>query len=460
MPVPILMPALSPTMTEGNIAKWLKKEGEKIVPGDIIAEVETDKATMEVEAIDEGVLSRILFNDGTENVEVNKLIGVIIQEDEKEKDVDNFIKKYDENNKKISSHEQNDSEAKEKTIKEEESIKKEEIETKHLSDNKTSFNNKETYNNSNTTILIEKEELSNDKTDNKNDRILISPLARRIAKIENINLESVKGSGPHGRIIKKDLDDFILKDNRITNVNKIDNFSSEVNSFEKVKLTNIRKTIGKRLQTSKQTIPHYYLKTSINIEKLELERKEINDYFFRNNQAIKKISLNDLLIKALALSLERVPQMNATWNEDSIIYYKNVDISVAVATDDGLYTPIIRSACKKRVSEISNEMKTLIDKARNNKLLPEEYNGGCFSISNLGMYGVDEFSAIINPPQAGILAVGGIKEELRKNNNDIISEKILNLTLSVDHRIADGAVAAKLLQNLKFYLCNALGMVV
>ena len=167
-----------------------------------------------------------------------------------------------------------------------------------------------------------------------------------------------------------------------------------------------------------------------------------------------------MLIKALAMSLEKVPEMNATWNEDSIIYYKNVDISVAVATDDGLYTPVIRSACKKRVSEISNEMKVLIEKARNNKLLPEEYSGGCFSISNLGMYGVEEFSAIINPPQAGILAVGGIKEELKINNSEIETIKTINLTLSVDHRIADGAVAAKLLQSLRFYLNNALGMVV
>ena len=450
MPIPILMPALSPTMTEGNIAKWLKKEGEKITSGDIIAEVETDKATMEVEAIDEGTLSKIIFKDGTENVEVNKLIGVIVQEDEKETDIEKFIKEFNvENNKTLENA--NKENTSEKDILEKEK-KPENIEfNEHLKN----ISNDEKIQTTNDSSLEEnKENTFSPNLLKLNDRILISPLAKRIAKIKNIDLNNIQGTGPNGRIVKKDLNKFL------SNKENKNHSTEDKNSFEKVNLTNIRKTIGNKLQQSKQNIPHFYLKCKINIGRLETARKELNEYNFKSNTKNPKISLNDIFIKALALALEKVPEMNATWNQDSIIYYNNVDISVAVATEQGLFTPVIKSACKKRLSDISKEMKSYIEKAKSYKLKPEEYNGGSFSISNLGMYEVEEFSAIINPPQCGILAVGSINEELRKAGDKVVSEKIINVTLSVDHRIADGAIAAKLLSNLKYFLYNPLGMLV
>ncbi len=454
MPIPILMPALSPTMTEGNIAKWIKKEGEKIVPGDIIAEVETDKATMEVEAIDEGVLSKILFKDGTENVEVNKLIGIILQEGEKEEDLENFLSKHSSSKRQVKSEGKQDSnnELLSKNIQQETStIPEETQQDENVFEEKKNSNIDNIYNNSK--VNIENEELKEKKL--KNDtRLLVSPLAKRIADLKNINLHEIKGTGPNGRIVKKDLDIYLK-----SGFNK-DNLDAELNTSEKVGLTNIKKTIGKRLQLSKQNIPHFYIKSTIDIDKIENARKAINNAKEENNHLDNKISLNDLLIKALALALEKVPEMNATWNEDSIIYYQNVDISVAVATKDGLFTPVIRSACKKRISEISYDMKKFIEKAKDNKLLPEEYNGGSFSISNLGMYNIDEFSAIINPPQTGILAVGSIKHELRKKDNEIITVKTITFTLSVDHRIADGAIAAKLMNNLKFILSNPISMII
>ena len=440
MPIPILMPALSPTMTEGNIATWLKKEGEKVFPGDVIAEVETDKATMEVEAIDEGILSKIIFTDGSENIAVNKLIGVIIQDGEEENEVSSFIKNFDlsspSNDTKETEKKEGNSLVTDNLDNNDEDVSHK---TKDISENKEPPI-------SNTTI-----KRINSKD---NARILISPLAKRIASLKNIDIENISGTGPNGRIVKKDLNSFLSNQIQEKNFNSSENFS------EKVPLTNIRKTIGKRLQQSKQTVPHFYLKSTINIDSLECARNEINLFTQKNQYSIPKVSLNDLLIKALAVSLEKVPELNATWNEDSIIYYKNVDISVAVATQEGLFTPVIKNACKKKVSEISSEMKSLIEKAKNKKLLPQEYIGGSFSISNLGMFEVDEFSAIINPPQAGILAVGGIKEQLKKNDNQIIVEKTITFTLSVDHRIADGAIASNLLKNLKFVLHNPIGMIV
>ena len=440
MPIPILMPALSPTMTEGNIATWLKKEGEKVSPGDVIAEVETDKATMEVEAIDEGILSKIIFTDGSENIAVNKLIGVIIQDGEEENEVSSFIKNFDLS---LPSNDTKEIEKKEGNSLVTDNLDNNDEDVSHKT--KDISENKEPPI-SNTTI-----KRINSKD---NARILISPLAKRIASLKNIDIENISGTGPNGRIVKKDLNSFLSNQIQEKNFNSSENFS------EKVPLTNIRKTIGKRLQQSKQTVPHFYLKSTINIDSLECARNEINLFTQKNQYSIPKVSLNDLLIKALAVSLEKVPELNATWNEDSIIYYKNVDISVAVATQEGLFTPVIKNACKKKVSEISSEMKSLIEKAKNKKLLPQEYSGGSFSISNLGMFEVDEFSAIINPPQAGILAVGGIKEQLKKNDNQIIVEKTITFTLSVDHRIADGAIASNLLKNLKFVLHNPIGMIV
>ncbi len=430
MPIPILMPALSPTMTEGNVATWIKRIGDNIKPGDIIAEVETDKATMEVEAIDEGVLASILYKDGSEGVPVNSLIGVITLENENENDVNNFIDTFKSNNNKseetaLEVNENNDDVIKTNTKEKQESIDVEPPKSKSNIDD--------------------------------NEKIKISPLAKRIALHKNVDLSLINGSGPNGRIIKSDLD--IYFKNQVTATAEIYEDSLESKNIKtEIKLSSIRKTIASRLQESKQTIPHFYLKTTINVDNLVISRDQINSFLSDNYEEVIKISYNDIFIKATAEALNKVPEMNATWNESSITNYKNVDISVAVATKDGLFTPVIKNANNKKLITISREMKDFVKKARENRLAPEDYTGGCFSISNLGMYDIDEFSAIINPPQSGILAIGGIQENLILIKDKVEKAKFISFTLSVDHRIADGAAASKLLKYLKFYLNNPIGM--
>lgn len=446
MPVSILMPALSPTMTEGTVAKWLKNVGDTVKAGDIIAEVETDKATMEVESIDEGKLAKIIHNDGSENIAVNSLIGVILLEGETDSDVEKFIQDQNIN-----------------IAKPIENIE-EEIKTNIIEDDDTSNNliaqNKEE--NSFVELKNSKNnpELTVVKTNNNHNDITslsISPLAKRIADLKEINVEHIKGSGPRGRIIKRDLDEFLINDNKEVEEKPENSKLNYVQKSSKTLLTNIRKTISTRLQNSKQTIPHFYLKTKINAQEIMKAKTLFNNVDFNDKN---KISLNDIIIKAVASALKLVPEMNSTWNNDSIINYSLADISIAVASDKGLFTPVIRSACSKSISQISEEMKMLITKARDGKLLPEDYTGGSFSISNLGMYNVNEFSAIINPPQSGILAVGEIFNEVKLDAEKVIEAKIINLVLSVDHRIVDGAVAASFLKKLKLLLENPLGMLV
>ena len=446
MPVSILMPALSPTMTEGTVAKWLKNVGDTVKAGDIIAEVETDKATMEVESIDEGKLAKIIHNDGSENIAVNSLIGVILLEGETDSDVEKFIQDQNIN-----------------IAKPIENIE-EEIKTNIIEDDDTSNNliaqNKEE--NSFVELKNSKDnpELTVVKTNNNHNDITslsISPLAKRIADLKEINVEHIKGSGPRGRIIKRDLDEFLINDNKEVEEKPENSKLNYVQKSSKTLLTNIRKTISTRLQNSKQTIPHFYLKTKINAQEIMKAKTLFNNVDFNDKN---KISLNDIIIKAVASALKLVPEMNSTWNNDSIINYSLADISIAVASDKGLFTPVIRSACSKSISQISEEMKMLITKARDGKLLPEDYTGGSFSISNLGMYNVNEFSAIINPPQSGILAVGEIFNEVKLDAEKVIEAKIINLVLSVDHRIVDGAVAASFLKKLKLLLENPLGMLV
>ena len=384
MPVALLMPALSPTMTEGNIAKWIKKVGDEVVSGDIIAEVETDKATMEVEAIDEGKLASIIFPDGSENVQVNKLIGVIALEGDTEKDIEDFINK----NTDIIKENKNDTDVEENEIK--------------------SNNNKDKDNNA--SFLDEKKDLneneykstsSNNNINLDQKRIKISPLAKRIAELQEIDITKVIGTGPNGRIIKRDLEDY---NNLITSDEKKSTFNEEDNK-RVIKLSNIRKTIALRLQEAKSTIPHFYLKGKVQLDTLVSERSKLNNFLKENNEDYK-ISFNDYFIKALALSLKKVPSMNANWNNDgSVTEFNYADISVAVATDNGLFTPVVKHACTKSLENISKEVKAFAIKAKEGKLLPEDYTGGSFSISNLGMYGFEEFSAIFNPPQAGIIAI-------------------------------------------------------
>ncbi len=440
MPVALLMPALSPTMTEGNIAKWTKKVGDEIVSGDIIAEVETDKATMEVEAVDEGKLASIIFPDGAENVEVNKLIGVIAVEGDTEKDIENFIRK----NTDIIEENENDIVVESNDINPNNNEDKED--DANFQAREKDFNNKE-----NSKILSR-----NSNKNLQNERVKISPLARRIAELQEIDITKVIGTGPNGRIIKRDLEDY--KDLNTSNVSK-HTFNEDDNKNIK-KLSNIRKTIALRLQEAKSSIPHFYLKGKVQLDTLILERTKLNNFLKENNEDFK-ISFNDYFIKALALSLKKVPSMNANWNNDgSVTEFNYVDISVAVATDNGLFTPVVKHACTKSLENISREVKAFAIKAKEGKLLPEDYTGGSFSISNLGMYGIEEFSAIINPPQAGIIAIGDILEDVNVINGDFKVCKTMSYVLSVDHRIVDGAIASKLLKYFKFFINNPSAMLI
>ncbi|HJD62439.1 MAG TPA: pyruvate dehydrogenase complex dihydrolipoamide acetyltransferase [Rickettsia endosymbiont of Degeeriella rufa] len=407
MPIKLLMPALSPTMTEGNLARWLKKEGDKINPGEVIAEIETDKATMEVEAVDEGTLAKIIIPQGSQNVPVNSLIAVLIEEGEESSKIEEFIAKNNSNSPK-----------KEEISKPAETIAPQNV----------------------------KEENIATASNQNNIKVFASPLAKRLAKIQNVKLEEIKGSGPHGRIIKQDV--LSHKGGSKALNNKI--VSRNPEEYRLAPNNNIRKIIAKRLLKSKQTVPHFYLSIECNVDKLLDIREDINKSFGDDKSA--KISVNDFIILAVAKALQEVPNANASWGDDAIRYYNNVDISVAVAIENGLVTPIIRNANQKNIVDLSSEMKGLIKKARENKLTPEEFQGGGFTISNLGMYGIKNFNAIINPPQSCIMGVGSSSKRAIVKNDQIGIATIMDVTLSADHRVVDGAVGAEFLAAFKRFI--------
>jgi pyruvate dehydrogenase E2 component (dihydrolipoamide acetyltransferase) len=411
MIIEVLMPALSPTMTEGTLAKWLKKEGDSVSPGEVIAEIETDKATMEVESVEEGFIGKIFVAEGTENVQVNSLIALILEEEaDKEKLVD--------------------------------------FKPKALAAESNPQQTKEPQQSS-----TSQESKANTSETNSGERVFASPLAKRIAQQNNLDLTSISGSGPRGRIIKSDVENAAARP-QTQNANKAKMVSS--GGYETKPLSNMRKVIAKRLQESKQNIPHFYLNVECNLDKLLDLRAEIN----ANAEKDSRVSVNDLIIKATAGALRRVPEANSSWADDGIRYYNDVDISVAVAIEGGLITPIVKSADIKTLSEISSEMKDLAKRAREGKLMPEEYQGGSISISNLGMFGVEQFNAIINPPQSCILAIGaGIKKPAVVGDQIKIST-MCNITLSCDHRVVDGAVGASLLSSLKDLIENPIKMLV
>jgi pyruvate dehydrogenase E2 component (dihydrolipoamide acetyltransferase) len=429
------MPALSPTMTEGNLVAWHKQEGDTISPGEVIAEIETDKATMEVEAVDEGKLGKILISAGTEGVAVNTTIGVILEDGETLEDLkeDSKVLKP-EASKPILLN-------KFEALLEEESVQKivEDTETSSV-------------------------EILADMTiiPNQTDRVFSSPLARRMAEQAGIDIGTVKGSGPNGRIIKDDIDSILKKDSMPDDDGILaKQLSSEVTVstelagpvYEANLNTPMRKVIARRLTESKQTAPHFYMVADCEIDTLLETRSKLNEKIENG-----KISVNDLIIRASALALKQVPMANASWTEEETRVYKNVDISVAVAIDGGLITPIVKDAGNKGLKAISEEMKDLAERAKSGKLMPEEYQGGTFSISNLGMYGVKEFSAVINPPQGAILAVGmGEKRPVVKDNALSIAT-IMTCTLSVDHRVVDGAVGAQFLSAFKKLIEDPLRM--
>ena len=395
MPIQILMPALSPTMTEGNLIKWHKKEGDVIKSGELLAEIETDKATMEVEAVDEGVLAKILILAGTESVKVNTVIALLA---EKGEDITTVAQ----------------------TVVPAEKILAKIVEQKSLD-----------------TVTFAPGPLISA------DRIIATPLAKRIAKEKGVDLKTIHGSGPRGRIVNADIESYKPQ--------KVETVSSYIDQ----PISNMRKVIAKRLSESKQMIPHFYLTVDCNLDKLLKLRTEINETL---NPL--KISVNDFIIKAFALSLVKVPQANVMWMENSLRFFNTVDISVAVSIDGGLITPVLKNANIKSLKEISLEMKELAQRARDGKLKPEEYQGGSMTISNLGMYGIDEFSAIINPPQSGILAVGRAKEQVICEKGQIKTASILKATLSIDHRAIDGAMGAELISAFQNILENPLNILI
>lgn len=432
MPVSILMPALSPTMTEGTLAKWVKKEGDTIEAGDVIAEIETDKATMEVEAVDEGTLAKILIDEGTQGVAVNKMIAVLLEEGESDSELEAFLKdgtKAQDNAKPVS---------------------------KEMQQPKT-------------------EEKTQPKpasapAPNNSNRVFASPLAKRLAKDAGIDIASVKGSGPKGRVVKADIEN-AKKNGTAQNAataqgsarskpassgpdarQLADMLGMEYEAFAN---NNMRKTIASRLLESKQTVPHFYLSVECHLDNLLAIRKQMNEAA----EGAYKLSVNDFMIKASAAALKKIPDANAAWTESHIIKFKHADVSVAVATDNGLITPIIKQAENLSLSEISEQMKDLAARARDGKLKPTEYQGGTFSLSNLGMYGISQFSAIINPPQACILAIGaGEQKPVVKKDGTLGIGTLMTATLSCDHRVVDGAVGAEFLQAFKGFIENPLKM--
>ncbi len=426
----ILMPALSPTMTEGTLARWLKKEGDSIRAGDVIAEIETDKATMEVEAVDEGVLGRILVAEGSAGVKVNAPIAVLVAEGEKLPDGAAPAKPEA---------------AKPETAKPETA--------------KPGAAKPEPA----PAAPAAKPAAATPESADHGERIFVSPLARRMAHQAGIDLAQLSGSGPNGRIVKADIEAARQKPAAApTQAAAIapaaPRASAITTPHELVPHSSMRKIIARRLSEAKQQIPHFYLALDIALDALLDLRVTLNAKAPKDGPGAFKLSVNDLIIKAAAIALRRVPRVNASFTEDGIAFYRDVDISVAVAIPDGLITPIIRGADQKGLAAISVEMKTLAERARAGKLKPEEYQGGGFSISNLGMYGISAFSAIINPPQSAILAVGAGEKRAVVKGDAIAIATMMTCTLSVDHRVVDGALGAEWLAAFKAIIEDPLSL--
>ncbi|MFC4270361.1 pyruvate dehydrogenase complex dihydrolipoamide acetyltransferase [Sneathiella chungangensis] len=441
MPITITMPALSPTMTEGKLATWQAKEGDSVSSGDVLAEIETDKATMEVEAVDEGTLGKILIPAGTDNVAVNTPIAILLEEGEDASALDGYK----------AGGGAAPADAPEPATEE----KAEAAPASAPAAPAAPTSSPASEPAKNTAPGPAKSE----------DRIFASPLARRIAKDAGLDLGAIAGTGPHGRIIKADVEKSIASGGAKAPATQPAAAAAAptpaaqavtpppAGNYEEIPLTSMRKTIARRLSEAKQTIPHFYLTIECELDNLLAMRKELNarsdDY---------KISVNDFIIRASALALRKVPTANACWGGDKILQYKDVDISVAVAIEGGLITPVVRNADQKGLAAISNEMKELANKAKAGKLMPEEYQGGCFSISNLGMFGIKEFSAVINPPQAAILAIGAGEMRPVVKEGALAMANMMSVTLSCDHRVIDGALGAELLKHFKGYIQEPLTM--
>ena len=452
MPINITMPALSPTMEEGNLAKWLVKEGDKIKSGDVIAEIETDKATMEVEAVDEGTVAKIVVPAGTEGVKVNALIAVLAADGE---DV-----------AAAASGAGAGAAAAAPAAKE--APKAEAVPAAAPAPASVSA-----------PAAPAPAPAAND-----GHRTFASPLARRLAKEAGIDVTAVSGTGPHGRVIKKDVEAAVsggaakaapaaapaaqpaaaaaapaapkgMSDDAVLKL-------FEQGSYELVPHDGMRKTIAKRLQESKQTIPHFYVSVDCELDALLALRTQLNDSAPKSKDGVPayKLSVNDMVIKALALALRDVPDANVSWTDSNMVKHKHADVGVAVSIPGGLITPIIRSAEQKTLSTISNEMKDYGKRAKERKLKPEEYQGGTTAVSNMGMMGVKNFAAVVNPPHATILAVGAGEQRVVVKKGEMVIANVMTVTLSTDHRAVDGALGAELLAAFKGYIENPMGMLV
>jgi pyruvate dehydrogenase E2 component (dihydrolipoamide acetyltransferase) len=456
MPVNILMPALSPTMEKGNLAKWLKKEGDAIKSGDIIAEIETDKATMEVEAVDEGILAKILVPDGTADVAVNEIIGVIAAEGEDAKSVSAPAKADAPKTEAPKAEPAKSEAAKTEAPKAEAAAKPAAAPAKAAESAPAAASG---------------------------ERPFASPLARRLAKESGLDLSKVQGSGPHGRIVEKDIEaakagggakaapasaPAAAPAPKPAGAPLAAGMSDETikklfapDSYEEIPHDGMRKTIARRLLESKQTIPHFYLTIDCELDALLKLRAELNAAApEKDGKPAYKLSVNDMVIKAMALSLRAVPDANVSWTENTMLKHKHADVGVAVSIPGGLITPVIRDACHKSLSQISNEMKDLAARAKNRKLKPEEYQGGTTAVSNLGMFGVKDFAAIVNPPHATILAVGAGEQRAVVKKGELAIATIMSVTLSTDHRAVDGALGAELMQAFKGYIEKPMAMLV
>ncbi|RVQ00116.1 pyruvate dehydrogenase complex dihydrolipoamide acetyltransferase [Sinorhizobium meliloti] len=448
MPINITMPALSPTMEEGNLAKWLVKEGDKVKSGDVIAEIETDKATMEVEAVDEGTVAKIVVPAGTEGVKVNALIAVLAGEGE---DVATAAKGGNGAAGAASAPKPQET-----------------GETAPAA--------------APTPAAAPAPQAAAPASpapaaDGEGKRIFSSPLARRIAKEAGIDLSAIAGSGPHGRVVKKDVEAAVsggaakpaaapaaapapatlAKGMSEDAVLKL----FEPGSYELVPHDGMRKTIAKRLVESKQTIPHFYVSVDCELDALLALRAQLNAAApEKDGKPVYKLSVNDMVIKALALALRDVPDANVSWTDQNMIKHKHADVGVAVSIPGGLITPIVRQAELKSLSAISNEMKDLGKRAKERKLKPEEYQGGTTAVSNMGMMGVKDFAAVVNPPHATILAVGAGEDRVVVKNKEMVIANVMTVTLSTDHRCVDGALGAELLAAFKRYIENPMGMLV
>ncbi|NJO23427.1 MAG: pyruvate dehydrogenase complex dihydrolipoamide acetyltransferase [Sphingomonadales bacterium] len=459
MPTPILMPALSPTMEEGKLAKWLVKEGQKVRAGDIIAEIETDKATMEVEAVDEGTVGRLLIHEGTDKVKVNTPIAMLLEEGENASAL-TATTAAPSSSATTPSTSQKPAAGAGSSASPVKPAKDEAAPHRQMAGSAPARPN-----------------------GHAEARVFASPLARRLAKDGKLDLARMEGSGPHGRIVKRDVEAALkgggnqrtpaapVQSTAITTspatASAIQAMPDdkvlalyETGNYEVVPHDGMRRVIAQRLTQSKQTIPHFYMSVDCRLDTLLAARERINKIAPKDGPRAYKLSVNDFVIKALALALQQVPAANATWTEAGMLRHRHSDVGVAVAVEGGLFTPVIHHAELKTLGEISNEMKDLAERARKRRLAPHEYQGGTTSISNLGMYGIKAFDAVINPPHATILAVGAGEKRAVVNGDRVEVATIMTCTLSCDHRVVDGAVGADLLNAFRALVEDPVRMLV